>query len=414
MIEFLMTWGASEAVKFIAQEVIGELAKGASEDYVKDFFKQGISDVIAGINHGKPLQKATAQAIKYFLDLGNQELKNAGLTGNELKQYSKFFKGFVKNQSVLEVLVSAFDQDLKYLDTHKLATTWNEVNSTLPDDFNWEFLAEQYRRRVKKIIRESDELQAILNSENINKLAKQNKKIRPDFDFKKYQEGIREEYGNLKLESLDTSGYAYNELKLWGMFIPQNVRESKEFRPQLYEVPKEYIQQLKETGQLEAEFSPEQFETFQRRYLEQPVRSVLELINNSDFKYLVILGDPGSGKSTLLQYIALEWAELPLRDLPLKSIPLLIELRTYVRNHETNKCKNFLDFLEKGSGLTYHFPQQELHEKLQNGDAIVMFDGLDEDFEPAKRKEIISDIHRFTNDYKNCLLYTSPSPRDSR
>ncbi|MDE5083193.1 MAG: hypothetical protein O4859_18855, partial [Trichodesmium sp. St18_bin1] len=99
MIEFLMTWGASEAVKFIAQEVIGELAKGASEDYVKDFFKQGISDVIAGINHGKPLQKATAQAIKYFLDLGNQELKNAGLTGNELKQYSKFFKGFVKNQS---------------------------------------------------------------------------------------------------------------------------------------------------------------------------------------------------------------------------------------------------------------------------------------------------------------------------
>ena len=261
MIEFLMTWGASEAVKFIAQEVIGELAKGASEDYVKDFFKQGISDVIAGINHGKPLQKATAQAIKYFLDLGNQELKNAGLTGNELKQYSKFLKGFVKNQSVLEVLVSAFDQDLKYLDTHKLATTWNELNSTLPDDFNWEFLAEQYRRRVKKIIRESDELQAILNSENINKLAKQNKKIRPDFDFKKYQEGIREEYGNLKLESLDTSGYAYNELKLWGMFIPQNVRESQEFIPQVYEIPKEYFERLKETGQLEPEFSPEQLET---------------------------------------------------------------------------------------------------------------------------------------------------------
>ncbi|MDE5081991.1 MAG: NACHT domain-containing protein, partial [Trichodesmium sp. St18_bin1] len=222
-----------------------------------------------------------------------------------------------------------------------------------------------------------------------------------EFDLEKYQESIQEQYGNLKLESLDTSGYGYNELKLWGMFIPQNVRESQEFRPQLYEVPKEYLQQLKETGQLEVEFSLEQFETVQRRYLEQPVRSVLELINNSDFKYLVILGDPGSGKSTLLQYIALEWAELPLRDLPLKPIPLLIELRTYVRNHETNKCKNFLDFLEKGSGLTYHFPQQELHEKLQNGDAIVMFDGLDEVFEPAKRKEIISDIHRFTNDYKN-------------
>ena len=51
--------------------------------------------------------------------------------------------------------------------------------------------------------------------------------------------------------------------------------------------------------------------------------------------------------------------------------------------------------------MTYHFPQQELHEQLQNGDTIVMFDGLDEVFEPAKRKEIISDIHRFTNDYKD-------------
>ncbi|MDE5116232.1 MAG: NACHT domain-containing protein, partial [Trichodesmium sp. St2_bin2_1] len=280
-------------------------------------------------------------------------------------------------------------------------TTWNEVNSTLPDDFNWEFLAEQYRRRVKKIIRESDELQAILNSENINKLAKQNKKIRPDFDFKKYQEGIREEYGNLKLESLDTSGYAYNELKLWGMFIPQNVRESQEFIPQIYEIPKEYFERLKETGQLEPEFSPEQLETVRRRYLEQPVRSVLELIEDTNYKYLVILGDPGSGKSTLLKYIALQWTELPLKDLPLKPIPLLIELRTYVRNHDSNKCQNFLEFLEKGRGVTYHLPQQELHGKLQNGDAIVMFDGLDEVFDPAKREEITTDIKQFINDYKN-------------
>ena len=401
MIEWLVTWGASQAVGLLAKEVIGELAKGAAEDYVKDFFKEHIYDGIDRIKNGKPLGRATAQAIKYFLDLGNQELENAGLSGSELKEYSKFFKSFVKNQSVLEVLVSAFDQDLKYLDTHKLATTWNEVNSTLPDDFNWEFLAEQYRRRVKKIIRESDELQAILNSENINKLAKQNKKIRPDFDFKKYQEGIREEYGNLKLESLDTSGYAYNELKLWGMFIPQNVRESQEFIPQVYEIPKEYFERLKETGQLEPEFSPEQLETVRRRYLEQPVRSVLELIEDTNYKYLVILGDPGSGKSTLLKYIALQWTELPLKDLPLKPIPLLIELRTYVRNHDSNKCQNFLEFLEKGRGVTYHLPQQELHGKLQNGDAIVMFDGLDEVFDPAKREEITTDIKQFINDYKN-------------
>jgi predicted NACHT family NTPase len=404
MIDWLIAWGSSEALKCIAQEVIGELSKDAAEDYVKDFLKQGVSNAVTRISNGVALKKATKQAIKDFLNLGHKELENSGLSESELKEYDKYFKSFIKEGSVLEVLISAFDHETIFLDTNKFAIAWNQINPPLRNKFDWDFLAKQHQRNVKEIIRNFPELRKILDSENLDKLANQNYKITPEFDLRKYKEGIQEQYGNLKLESLDTSGYGYNELKLWGMFIPQNVRESHEFRPQLYEVPKEYLQQLKETGQLEAEFSPEQSESLRRRYLEQPVLSVLELIElikNTKSKYLVILGDPGSGKSTLLQYIALEWAELPLRDLPLKPIPLLIELRTYVRNHETNKCQSFLDFLEKGSGLTYHFPQQELHEKLRNGDAIVMFDGLDEVFELAKRKEIISDIHRFTNDYKN-------------
>ncbi|NET44829.1 HEAT repeat domain-containing protein [Okeania sp. SIO2B3] len=401
MIEWLIAWGGSEAVKFIAQEVIGELAKGTAEDYVKDFFKQGISDAIGGIKNGKVLQKATAQAIKYFLDLIQQELENAELSESELKKYTKPLKKFIENKSVLEVLVSAFDNDIKFLDTKKLVTIGNEINPPLPDEFNWNFVAEQYRRRVKKIIRESDELRKILDSENLDKLANQNTEIKPEFDLEKYQEGIREQYGNLKLESLDTSGYAYNQLKLWRMFIPQNVRESQEFLPQVHEIPKEYRQQLKDTGQFEEELSQERLEGLRRRYFEQQARSVLELIENSNYQYLVILGDPGSGKSTLLQYIALQWAELSRKDLYLQPIPILIELRTYVRNHDANKCQNFLDFLEKGSGITCQLPQQELDAKLQIGDAIVMFDGLDEVFEPAKREEIITDIHRFTNVYKN-------------
>ncbi|MEQ9554059.1 MAG: hypothetical protein RIM23_31115 [Coleofasciculus sp. G3-WIS-01] len=29
----------------------------------------------------------------------------------------------------------------------------------------------------------------------------------------------------------------------------------------------------------------------------------------------------------------------------------------------------------------------------------LMFDGLDEVFDPGKREDVITDIHRFTNDY---------------
>ena len=131
MIEWLIAWGGSEAVKFIAQEVIGELAKGTAEDYVKDFFKQGISDAIGGITNGKVLQEATAQAIKYFLDLIQQELENAELSESELKKYTKPLKKFIENKSVLEVLVSAFDNDIKFLDTKKLVTIGNEINPPL-------------------------------------------------------------------------------------------------------------------------------------------------------------------------------------------------------------------------------------------------------------------------------------------
>lgn len=71
------------------------------------------------------------------------------------------------------------------------------------------------------------------------------------FNLGRYAEGLREQYGNLKLESLDTTGVYYNELKLWKIFVPQNVRECQEFLPQVYEIPKEYLQRLRERGELD-------------------------------------------------------------------------------------------------------------------------------------------------------------------
>ena len=100
MIEWLIAWGSSEAVKFIAKEVIGELTKGAAEDYVKDLLKQGISDVVGGIANKEPLKKATKQAIKDFLDLGKQELENYDFRERELKEYTKYFKNFIKKGTV--------------------------------------------------------------------------------------------------------------------------------------------------------------------------------------------------------------------------------------------------------------------------------------------------------------------------
>jgi hypothetical protein len=40
-------------------------------------------------------------------------------------------------------------------------------------------------------------------------------------------------------------------MKLWRMFVPQNVRECKQFIPQLYEMPKERLKELRKRGEIE-------------------------------------------------------------------------------------------------------------------------------------------------------------------
>ncbi|NEQ85369.1 MAG: NTPase, partial [Moorea sp. SIO2I5] len=80
-------------------------------------------------------------------------------------------------------------------------------------------------------------------------------------------------------------------------------------------------------------------------------------------------------------------------------IPLLIELRTYIRNRDSGQCNNFLEFCHQSSGAICHLNQHHLDQQLKDGKALVMFDGLDEVFEPGKRKDVITDIHRFTNKY---------------
>ncbi|OUL18043.1 hypothetical protein BV375_34260 [Nostoc sp. 106C] len=102
----------------------------------------------------------------------------------------------------------------------------------------------------------------------------------------------------------------------------------------------------------------------------------------------------------MLQYLALDWIEQTLTNndfnLP---IPLLIELRNYVRDRDAGTCNNFLEYYHKGPNCFFHLNQHKLHEQLKAGNALVMFDGLDEIFELAKREEVITSIHRFTNEY---------------
>ena len=346
MLNWLAIWGASQAVGFVFRSILEELAQDAAKDWAKDLLK-GIPGNIVDRLQKEDIEIASGKALKEFLQVVQDELKTNNLEDENIKQYIKELKKFLKDTSVKQTLGKAFQSSCIAIDLKALVTIWNQLNLlSLPDDFNWELIGKLYLKKVKEIVRESDQLRQILDSENNQDTATHTQEmagIVPDFDLVRYREGIQEQYGNLNLDSVDPSGCAYNELKLWRMFVPQNVREVERFLPQVHEMPKEYQQRFLESNQLDSEISQAELEKYKRDFYRQSPQWVFEIWNNyQNSKYVVILGDPGSGKSTLLQYIALEGTEIPTRDQPLFPIPILIELRTYIRNRESNICHNFL------------------------------------------------------------------------
>ena len=413
----MVIWGAAQAAGFVFKPILEDLAKESAKDYTKDFFKNCLKKVIR-LPEKDAQKEAYGKALKEFLHFVQQELEDADYQDIQIKQYIQPLRKFVEQGDVAAALGQAFEPDCSGLNVQILASTWRNLDSPLlPEEFSWEQVCKRYLKKVKAIIRESEKLRPIFEAQAQDTMAEGVQEIvgiPPEFDLGRYAEGLREQYGNLKLESLDTTG-VYYDLKLWKLFIPQSVRECQEFFPQAYEIPKDHSRRLREQGQLDgAELGETELEQYRKVYVEQLLSSVLEVVGDPTAEafrvgpafpeeitpspYVVILGDPGSGKSTLLQYLALVWAERPLSELPLYPIPLLIELRTYARDKKAGKCKDILSFIHSGS-IICRLNQQQLHDKLKAGQTIALLDGIDEIFDPVLREQVVTDIHRFTNEY---------------
>ncbi|MEM9155868.1 MAG: NACHT domain-containing protein [Cyanobacteria bacterium P01_F01_bin.33] len=409
--EWLTVWGVTAFSKFVFTEIIGKLAKDAGEGYVKDFFSQSIKDIVDKLqNKPEPLQKAMGQAVAQLLYIVQEELENCELSESEIKPFETDLGIWIDQDVVKRELGKAFGEN-QHPDARELRLAWK--GRLLPDEFDWELAIKNYVRAVRKIRRESDELRAVLDSESLAAMQEAlGELVGPttDFDLNRYAEGLREQYGNLKLESLDTTGYAYNEMRLWRMFVPQSVREIYDYVPQVYELSKEELKKLREEGELDEEALREyELEARRKQYVQQPIRPVLEVTGDVGTTLMVVLGDPGSGKSTLLQYLALNWAELPARDRDLAPIPLLVELRTFARNMAEGKCGDILEFFARGD-ITCHLNQMRLKTALDEGRAIALLDGLDEVFDPKQRQDVVTAIHNFSNRFARVRALVTSRP----
>jgi hypothetical protein len=213
MVDWLLLWGATQAVGVLVYPILQDLAKEGAKDFAKDFFKDSLKHVL--VREKDPRNIAAGNAIKEFLQLVQQELKDADVSEAQLQHYTKPLKEFINDKSVKEILGSAFKDDCQDLDTKTLAKTWYQLNlsPSLPEEFDWELVGKLYRKKVKAIIRELPELRTVLDSENLEAIQQNIKEIAgiaPGFDLRRYQEGLQERYSNLNLDSLDTSVYDYS------------------------------------------------------------------------------------------------------------------------------------------------------------------------------------------------------------
>ncbi|HLF87440.1 MAG TPA: NACHT domain-containing protein, partial [Anaerolineales bacterium] len=147
----------------------------------------------------------------------------------------------------------------------------------------------------------------------------------------------------------------------------------------------------------------------------QPLTALKATISN---RRMVLLGDPGSGKSTFVRYLTHCLAAHPLepeagwlehlQNWPPNEttiLPIPVILRDFAQHHksplperaEVNHLWNFLAARLTAQNLD--FARQPLRQVLENGQALVLLDGLDEIPTPPQRRFVRDAVRAFIQRY---------------
>ncbi len=157
--------------------------------------------------------------------------------------------------------------------------------------------------------------------------------------------------------------------------------------------------------------------------------SVMEAVISN--RRVVLLGDPGSGKSTFVNRLAGRLALAPMAATSLAGwpsgeanlLPVLVILRDYARTMTGGEpdCRHLWSFIQtRLEAQNLSAASEPIHQCLEDGKTLVMFDGLDEIPTRRQRCFVRDAVVAFTNRYRRnrflltcrILSYQEPAERD--
>jgi hypothetical protein len=211
-------------------------------------------------------------------------------------------------------------------------------------------------------------------------------------DLATYRRRARVKWSAIDLSALAAPGAVDADvtIRLADVFVPQLARRS---RP-VVSLPRDYLEKQGLDPAAEAERAAQIAGTWERLV---PV-SALELAAECGQRHLVLLGDPGAGKSALARYVLLQLLDdTPTAGSPLAAltgyVPFLIELRDYVAREAEGRCTDLLSYLAYGGReLGFGFDEGALNHRLGQQPSLLIIDGLDEIFDPQRRRLMVDQI----------------------
>ncbi len=124
----------------------------------------------------------------------------------------------------------------------------------------------------------------------------------------------------------------------------------------------------------------------------------------------VVLGAAGMGKTTLLSFLALLYAggaSLPNVVVSRSQIPIFLSLRELARDDRPWSVLSMVEHLVTTVSARYELPKAFFEAKLRAGEAVVLFDGLDEVGSGAQRYRVSEAILAFAGQHPTCPVWVT-------